>query len=56
MCSVAAIIVLLGYMPPKGTIITVPASQIQQMTARQRSTAINCAKKHGILWEIDQGK
>jgi hypothetical protein len=53
MCTVAAVIAFLGYMPPRGTVITVPKSAITQYTPRQIARAQACASKHGILWRIE---
>lgn len=55
-CTVAAIVSFLGQMPPAGTVITVPASQVQQMTVAQKAKAVMCAKRHGIAWRIDQDR
>jgi hypothetical protein len=52
MCSVAAIIAFLGYMPPRGTVISVPRSQAEQYTPRQVARAQACASRHGIRWQI----
>lgn len=53
-CTVAAIVALLGAMPPKGTVITVPRSQVNQYTKVQQLKAAMCARKHGISWQIDE--
>ncbi len=47
-CTVAAIVAFLGYMPPKGTVITIPASSASQYTLTQQWQARRCAAKHGI--------
>ncbi len=52
-CTVAAIIALLGYMPPKGTVITVPRSKIVELTTVQKAKAEACANKYGIVWRVD---
>lgn len=52
-CSVAAVIALLGYMPPKGTVITVPKSAMSQYTYVQRLKARVCARRYGIKWRIE---
>lgn len=52
-CSVAAIVYALGYMPPRGTVITVPRSAITQYTPRQLARAQACAGKYGIRWQIE---
>lgn len=56
MCTAAAIISLLGYMPPPGTTITVPRSAINKYTVTQQLKAKVCAKRHGILYVIDGNK
>lgn len=53
-CTVAAIISVLGYMPPKGTEIVIPRSAVSQYTASQQFKARWCARKHGIQWRIDE--
>ena len=55
-CTVAAIIALLGYMPPKGTVISVPRSAVGQYSALQQLKAKICAHRHGIKWRIDETK
>jgi hypothetical protein len=52
-CTVAAIVAFLGYMPPRGTVINVPRSAASQYTPRQIDRAKACANKHGILWRIE---
>ena len=42
-CTAAAIISLLGYMPPAGTVISVPASQTKQYTRLEIAAAKACA-------------
>ena len=53
-CTVAAIVAWLGYMPPKGTVITVPRSKIVELKPAQKEKAERCANKHGITWTIDE--
>lgn len=53
-CTVAAIIHLLGYMPPRGTEIVVPRSMVGQYTYTQRIKAIACAARYDIKWRIDE--
>lgn len=48
-CTVAAIIALLGYMPPKGTVITVPKAEAQQYSPMQQRAAKRCAARYGIM-------
>jgi hypothetical protein len=55
-CTVAAIIQLLGYMPPEGTVIQIPESQAGKYTYAQRVKAAACAAKHKIKWEIVKGE
>lgn len=47
-CTIAAIIAVLGYMPPKGTVITIPKESAQQYTPYQQYRAKRCAARHGI--------
>jgi hypothetical protein len=56
MCTVAAVIAFLGYMPPRGTVITVPRSQVSQYTPKEVATAKGCAGRFGILWTIDENR
>ncbi len=53
-CTVAAIVYLLGYMPPRGTTITVPRSKIVELSPTQKTKAERCANKYGIAWQIDE--
>lgn len=55
-CTAAAIIAFLGYMPPKGTVITVPRSQVSQLTKSQQLKAKVCARRYGVRWRIDESK
>lgn len=55
-CTVAAIISLLGSMPPKGTVITVPRSSIAQYSIADQVKAKLCARRYGIRWRIDETK
>lgn len=55
-CTVAAIVALLGYMPPEGTVITIPRSALSQYSAIQQSRAKVCAWRHGIRWKIDEDR
>lgn len=52
MCTVAAIISLLGYMPPPGTVISIPASQVAHYSAVKVAAAKVCARRYGIKWRI----
>lgn len=53
-CTVAAIISFLGAMPPKGTVVTVPRSQVAQMSTMDQLKAKACARRYGIRWTIDE--
>ena len=53
MCTIAFITQLLGYMPPVGTIITIPKHVEQSATFVQRVQAQRCLKKYGISWRIE---
>lgn len=55
-CTIAAVIAFLGYMPPKGTEIIVPRSEVAKYSMAQRVKARLCAAKHGIKWRIDEGR
>lgn len=55
-CTAAAIIALLGYMPPAGTVITIPRSAISQYSTVQQIKARMCARRHGIRWKIEDEK
>lgn len=54
MCTVAAIVAFLGFMPPKGTEIVIPRSQVRSYSQAQQSRARRCAARHGIAWRIDE--
>lgn len=56
MCTVAAVVYFLGYMPPRGTVISVPRSQVSQYTPKQIAKAQSCASRHGIAWRIDESR
>ena len=56
MCTVAAFVALLGYMPPRGTEIVIPRSQVQHYSPRQQRIARFCAARHGITWRIDEAR
>ena len=51
-CTVAAIVYWLGYMPEPGTIITGPKTHVEKLTPTQKAKAERCAKKYGIAWRI----
>lgn len=51
-CTVAAIVAALGYMPPRGTEITVPRASIEKYTPAQQRRAEACARKYGITWKV----
>ena len=53
-CTVAAIVAFLGYMPPKGTVIIVPRSRIVELSPSQKAKAERCASKYGIAWRVDE--
>lgn len=53
-CTVAAIVSFLHWMPPPGTVISVPRSQVTQLSAAQQVKAKFCARKYGIKWQIDE--
>lgn len=56
LCTVAAITYYLGYMPPSGTVITVPRSKYVELKPAERTRAERCAKKYGLAWRIDEGR
>lgn len=51
-CTTATIVYLLGSMPPKGTVVSVPRSALAHYTSRQIERAKACAGKYGIRWRI----
>jgi hypothetical protein len=51
-CTVAAIIQLLGYMPPEGTVITVPESQAAKYTKAERAKAVACLASYKVRLDI----
>ncbi len=53
-CTIAAIIAVLGRMPPPGTVITVPRSAVAQYSRLDQVKAKLCAKKYGIQYRIDE--
>lgn len=55
-CTVAAIVSMLGSMPPKGTVISIPRSQVAQYSVAQQLKAKLCARRYGIQWRIDEDK
>lgn len=55
-CTAATIAFFLGWMPPKGTVISVPRSQIAQLSITQQWKAKACAARYGIRWRIDETK
>lgn len=55
-CSVAAFVWFLGYMPPQGTVIAVPRSRVAPLTEQQRKRGEACARKYGIRWKIEEDK
>ena len=55
-CTVAAIIAFLGFMPPKGTVISIPRSAVNQISVMGQLKAKLCARRHGIKWQIDESK
>jgi len=55
-CTIAAIVSLLGAMPPKGTVITVPRSMLQQYSTADQIKARLCARRYGIQYRIDETK
>lgn len=56
MCTVAAIVLMLGAMPPRGTVIEIPRSQINSYSPHAQEKAKKCAAKYGIKWRIDESK
>jgi hypothetical protein len=52
-CTVAAIVYLLGYMPSRGTVITVPRVHAEKYSIAQQAKAIRCARRYGI--ELREG-
>lgn len=54
-CTVALIIAWLGYMPPRGTVITVPRSKLVELSPANKAKAERCAAKYGISWRVDEG-
>lgn len=55
-CTVAAIISMLGHMPPPGTVITIPRAAVQQYTRAEQAKAKLCALRYGIKWKIEEEK
>lgn len=55
-CTVAAIISMLGSMPPKGTVITLPRSALSQYSTVEQTAAKLCARRYGIKWKIEDDK
>lgn len=54
MCTVAAIIYFLGYMPPRDTVITIPKARVAELSAKQQRVARSCAARYGIKWRIEE--
>lgn len=54
LCTVAAIVAVLGYMPPKGTVLTIPKETAAQYSIVQQAKAQRCANKYGIELRIGQ--
>lgn len=55
-CTAAAIAAFLGWMPPPGTVIAVPRSQVEQLSVMQQVKAKLCARRYGIRWVIQEDK
>ncbi len=54
LCTVAAIVSFLGYMPPRGTVITVPRLRLIELSPAHKAKAERCANKYGIVWTVDE--
>jgi hypothetical protein len=54
LCTAATVIYFLGYMPPPGTVITVPKSAMSRYTPRQIARAKACASRFKIIWQIEE--
>lgn len=52
MCTVAVIVQLLGWMPPPGTVISIPADQVARYSTVKVAAAKICARRYGIKWRI----
>lgn len=55
-CTVAAIISMLGHMPPKGTVIIIPRAAVNQYTTKEQLAAKACAWRYGIKWKIEEDR
>lgn len=56
-CTVAAIVAFLGYMPPRGTVITTPRSAIpSRYTPKHIEKGQACARKYEIQWVVDESR
>lgn len=55
-CTAAAIAWMLGAMPARGTVVTVPRTQLAMYTKAKQDKAKACAAKYGIQWRIDESR
>jgi hypothetical protein len=53
-CTVAAIVALLGYMPPPGTVLTIPKEMAAQYSVTHQAKAQRCARKYGIELRVSE--
>jgi hypothetical protein len=53
MCTIAFLTQLFGYMPPAGTVITIPRHIEQSATFVQKVQAKRCLRRYGIKWRIE---
>ena len=53
-CAAATIVSLLGQMPPPGTVIVIPRSEVAKYSTVKRLAAERCARKYQIRWTIDE--
>lgn len=55
-CTAAAIAWLLGAMPEKGTVVTVPRSRVSLYSVSKQNKIKACAAKYNIQWRIDESR
>lgn len=53
-CTAAAIVHFLGYLPAPGAVVAIPASQLAHYSRVELAAAKLCARRYRINWRIDR--
>lgn len=53
-CTVAAIVYLLGYMPEPGSVLTVPKVHADKYSIATQAKARRCARRYGIELRVSE--